>query len=332
MQLNIIYNESFVLNNIQNSDQILKIKESIEKKYNIPICQQSLLWCGKNLKNNHSISHYNIKNNDLIFLSNELKGGNVVGFPDVGHLILLLSFSIIILLLFNLFFSNIYNYFASVATLPECKPSLADINSQLNSNSAGMSGNFSEFHKVIGSKLDKQKVHTMHTVQKGGQFLENNGQNIYNIATLFYSALSVIIITIYFYTVYCNEGLSNWIIIGAFGTLLTFLIGAIISNKLLTAQIISQPIVMKIMTITSIIMAIVLFLITIIVPFIKKTDYLHWSTYIYPFTVVLAMIYLNWMKIENPFLNIINKIIALIALICVPYIVAYIYNVNKLCA
>lgn len=326
MQLNIIYNESFVLNNIQNSDQILKIKESIEKKYNIPICQQSLLWCGKNLKNNHSIDHYNIKNNDLIFLSNELKGGNVVGFPDVGHLILLLSFSIIILLLFNLFFSNIYNYFASVATLPECKPSLADINSQLNRNSAEMSGNFSEFHKIIGEKLEKHKI------QKGGQFLENNGKNIYNISTLFYSALSVIIITIYFYTIYCNEGLSNWIIIGALGTLLTFLIGAIISNKLLTNQIISHPVAMKIITITSITIAIVLFLITLIVPFIKKTDYLHWSTYIYPFTVVLAMIYLNWMKIENPFLNIINKIITLITLICLPYIVAYIYNVKKLCS
>ena len=146
--MNIIYNETFVLNNIADDDKILKIKELIYKKTNIPIKEQSLQWCGKLLNDKKTINDYKIKNNDLLFLSSELKGGNVPGFPDVGHLVLLLGFSTIFLILLYVFFNSIMNNLTFHAE--NTCGTLQNIEAQLNNNT--MSTNTTGFTNFFQQK------------------------------------------------------------------------------------------------------------------------------------------------------------------------------------
>ena len=349
MQLNIIYNETFVLNNIADDDKILKIKELIYKKTNIPIKEQSLQWCGKLLNDKKTINDYKIKNNDLLFLSSELKGGNVPGFPDVGHLVLLLGFSTIFLILLYVFFNSIMNNLTFHAE--NTCGTLQNIEAQLNNNT--MSTNTTGFTNFFQQKMSKSKnsaknlTKTSRNIQikkgqKGGDNQNNLYQNIYNISSMFYSALVIVIMTIYYYTMFCHDGLSNWIIIGTLSSLLLFLGGSValyhLKNggiKFVGGNIIEyiNNNVVKLLAIGSTIISLGLFLLTLLVPFIKKTKYLHWSTYIYPIGVAAFFYLITYIgKIKGGFLKILSGLIAIIVLIFVPYILAYINNVYKMCS
>jgi len=339
MYLNIIYNESFLLK-IDKKNNINKIKELIYEKINIPIELQTLQWSGKILDDNKNIKDYNIKNNDLVFLTNELKGGRVKGFPDIGHLVLLLGTSTIFLLLFYLFFDSI---FKNIKFIPN--ENCGDITT-INCSGVDISSSSGFLKKMSTAKGKASSGLSMMKNtkrKKGGNILQNTGfsfieEKLYYISSIFYSALFIIIISLYIYSFICSNNLSDWIIIGALASLLIFFICSIILYKLKNIKIdniiinfIKSDIILILSIITGI-LSLSLLGLTLIVPTIKKTKYLHWSTYLYPIGAVILYIISSYiLKFNNIFLKVVIFLISMVILLFAPYIVAYIYNTSLLC-
>lgn len=60
-------NKTIILE-VNYTDTIKKIKGQIQKKEGIPYEQQQLIFNGKKLENDHTLSDYNIYNNSIIYM------------------------------------------------------------------------------------------------------------------------------------------------------------------------------------------------------------------------------------------------------------------------
>ncbi len=152
MQLIIIYDKTFVLNNVEDNIKIINLKKLIEEKYHIPSKLQTLQYSGKLLQDDKFINDFDIKNNSFIFLNTRLDGGTISGFPDVGHLAVLLGFSTVFLLLSYYFFYNIMNSINIIQNQKKCRP-LEDVESNLDANSA--LGSIMKYKDKLSSMLTK---------------------------------------------------------------------------------------------------------------------------------------------------------------------------------
>ena len=130
MRLVIIYDRTFVLNDIDKTTTIENLKSIIKNYTYIPVKAQSLYYRGKELEEDKTVSEYNITNNSFVLLTTKINGG-VSGFPDVGHLIVLLGISTMGLLIFYYIFYNLMNIVDTIDMQKFC-PSLETVESNLN--------------------------------------------------------------------------------------------------------------------------------------------------------------------------------------------------------
>lgn len=94
MQIIIVGEKTLIINDIIPETRISEIKQYIEDKLGYPKYVQILTYMGNNLDDDKCILNYNIKNNNFVFLSFKIVGGNTTpGFPNVGNLVLLLLIS-----------------------------------------------------------------------------------------------------------------------------------------------------------------------------------------------------------------------------------------------
>jgi hypothetical protein len=289
MQLIIIHNKPHSFN-VNENTSVLDLKNNISNKLNINHEDYSLQFAGKNLDNHKTINDYSIKNNSFIFLNQKLNGGNVPGFPNIGHLIILLGLSTALLWFCYYFFSNIMESFKILANPKQCPP-------------------------------------LINPLQKGGV---RNYNFWYQIAATLYSALFVIIVSIYAYTLYCNKNLSDWLLVAALGSfILVFLIFYIVYQMMKRGDILVNNIPF-IGTIVFGVMSIILLVLSFVIPAIKKTEFMHWSSYLYPVGVVIAVLLLNYVSgsLTRQMLMMIGIAVLFIFL---PYTMAYILNTSKLC-
>lgn len=316
MQLIIIYDKTYILHNIENNYTISHIKSIIENKLHIPNDIQYLHFSGNQLSDNLTISDYNITNNSFIFLNEKLNGGNVKGFPNIGHLIILLGISTIALLLSYLFFDNIRETIYLIPKQTPCDPSLKNIESKLNLEST---------YNIFTNK----KIYT------GGTLPYNIINFLYTLSSMFYISIVIIILTIYIYTMHCNKNLTNWLVVSAIGSLIIIFIIFYILYKLVINKLLDVSKITYITTIAFTTLAIILIILSLIFPSINKNSiHLHWTTYLYPLGVIITVAiqyytikYTNWsLYIKTLILIIISSLF-----IFLPYTLAYIYNVYKIC-
>lgn len=287
MQLIVLHNKPFVIN-VENNSPISLLKQKISNIHQIPPEKQFLQFSGKNLENNLTINDYNIKNNSIIFLNHCIDGGYVQGFPNVGHLIILLSISTIFLFICHFFFSNMMSSFNVLLNPKSCNP-----------------------------------------IQSGGA---TDFNFFYKMAYMFYSSLFVIITTIYGYTLFCNSNLSHWLLVITLASFLIMFLVFYFLFQLVKRKDIGIDRVSMIGTIAFTLMNVVLLSLTFIIPAIKKSAYLHWTTYLYPVGVLISTFLFH--RYSNYILNFRYILILLLVVsvfIFIPYILAYVYNTSKLC-
>lgn len=65
--------KTITFNNIQSNDKISSLKIKIQDQEEIPPNQQRLIFSGRQLEDNKTISDYNIKNGSIIYLTLRLK-------------------------------------------------------------------------------------------------------------------------------------------------------------------------------------------------------------------------------------------------------------------
>lgn len=65
--IKVITGKTIILN-VDSYDQIKQVKEKIQDKEKISIDKQRLIFLGKPLENNKTLSNYNIKNNSYLYL------------------------------------------------------------------------------------------------------------------------------------------------------------------------------------------------------------------------------------------------------------------------
>ncbi len=348
MQLIIIYDKTFVINNINDCTYILDIKSTIEKLYSIPIKSQSLQYSGKILLNEKIISDYNIKNNSFIFLITHLNGGNVPGFPNIGHLIILLSISTLMLLLSYYFFYTMLSSLDAIENQKTCK-SLIEINKELNSESI-----FEPMLQYIRNKTKKPMEKSMETSltkitdskttfsskkkrkrSSGGmRALDNMQDFLYTLSSMFYSSIVVIILTIYGYTLFCNEGLSNLLLVGSLASLVIMFLVFYVLYKLIKDQIINVYEATYWSTIIFAIVGSLLVIATFILPKATNTTMMHWTTYLYPIGIMVTVtlqFYITNRTNWSIYIKVITFLAMIVSFIFIPYIVAYVYNIYKMC-
>lgn len=56
-------------------DTVADLKSQIEEEYGIFPSEQRLLWAGKQLEDDHTLEHYNIRNDSVIHLVLRMRGG-----------------------------------------------------------------------------------------------------------------------------------------------------------------------------------------------------------------------------------------------------------------
>lgn len=319
MQLFIIYNKSHLINNINQNSNVLDLKKIITQQFNIPIQEQSLQFCGKILNDNLTLSHYNISNNSSIFLNKNLEGGTRNGFPDIGHMIILLGVSTIILLGIYSFYSKMVwtiRYFDSDYTKCETPP----IKYIFNEDSC---------YSLAAPGLTSQTPDTQ-KIKKGGNnpFSSISIDIIFRIIILIYSSLITIILTIYLYTTFCHSQLSHKVVISSLASLLIsfiFLVafywitrkGRLPKYKNLIYEIVSGLFG---------IFSFILFSMMIYngVP--------KWM-YLYPFGVTIAMMILYYfVELEiNKFIKLFGVLFISSIFIFAPFILAFVYSSIELC-
>lgn len=317
MQLIILYQPNIILNDVDEHNTVLDIKNKIKNKLNISPEDQSLIYSGKNLDDDKKLADYEINNQSLIFLNNHLKGGFATNFPNIGHLFILIGISTMMLLFAYIIFQNVHIFFQDLPSIKECTP-LAEIEANIDKKLATLN--------PLG-RIEKS--------MKGGMI---NDQNfLYKLASMFYSSVIVIILTIYFYNMFCNEDLSNWLVIACLASLLLLFIVFIIIYRFMRYKYFGIKLVPKTiiyyLTILFTVLALILLALTFIIPAIKKSAYMHWTSYLYPIGVVLMTIVQYYLFKSNisGFLKVLAFVISSILLVFVPYSVAYVYNTVTMC-
>lgn len=317
MQLLIIYDKTIVINDITDNLTILELKKIIYGKINIPIKHQILNYSGNLLINNNHISDYNIINNSILFLTTNLDGGNVKGFPNVGNLIILLMISSIMILI-------IYYFFYLM---------MFEIIKKVGKNCTSEKNIMTDFIQNINS-TELSNIN-FKSIQKGGinNIIPYYLQYIFTLSLIIYASIVVIILTIYFNTLFCNEKLSNWLIIISLSSLLIIFIVFMILYNLTKKN--------KLSTINSIKIAIFVFLFFIVsifismltIPKLTNTPNFSWLTYIYPIGVAITGIIIFFINKRNISAIVRTLIIlfSIVIFIFIPYILAFVYNNYNLC-
>jgi len=73
---------TITINNVQPTDTILVVKQKIKQRQGIPIDEQRLIFGGKPLQNDHTLSDYNIQRDSTLHLMLRLLGGHPTGDRD----------------------------------------------------------------------------------------------------------------------------------------------------------------------------------------------------------------------------------------------------------
>lgn len=288
MQLIILYNKPLVIDISENCSTD-HLKSEIYNHLNIVPENQFIQFAGKNLINDTYLNDYNIKNNSIIFLNQNVNGGYVAGFPNIGHLIILLSVSTIFLIICYTFFSNMMNSFNVLLNPQKCNP-----------------------------------------LQTGGAQYDYNF--LYKMTSMFYSSIFVIIVTIYGYTLFCNSGLSDWLLVLTLASFIIIFLVLYFLYQLVKRGDVGIDRVSFLGTITFASMSIILLLLTFVIPAIKRSRYLHWTTYLYPIGILTITFLFH--KYSNYMLNlrfVVISLLAIVAFVFVPYTLAYVYNVSEIC-
>ncbi len=333
MQLIIIYNKPYILTDIEDNVTILELKNRLQEKYQITHKMQKLQYAGRILSDEMLIRDYGIRNNSIVFLNLSLNGGAVSGFPNVGHLIVLLGVSTLMLLFCYFFFYNMMNSIDVIINKKDCK-SLTEINQKLYSEST--LGPILQYKDqitgLLGSKISPKRK----KLRKGGalELFDTMGDFLYTLSSMFYSAVVVIILTIYAYTLFCHEGLSTWLVVICIISFILMFIVFYVLYILVDDMVITSTFATEITTYIFIILGILLLLMTFIIPAQMGEDYMHWTTYLYPIGVMVTVAlqyyitkYTNW----SGYIKIMVFLGMVGLFIFFPYTLAYIYNVYKLC-
>jgi hypothetical protein len=320
MNIIILYDKNYIIDKLEKNNTIYELKKKIKKKINLNIERQSLYFSGFLLNNEKKLSDYNIHNNSIIFLSEILEGGNVPGFPNIGHLILLIGISSLFLLILYLFFYNIISIINNIKKYELCQ-NLSKIEAQLNQENIN-----NNFFNILQNKF---------LIKKSGGGYSNWKDLFYNLSSMFYSSIIVILLTIYVYTMNCNNKLSDWLVILSLGSFFILFFIFYFSYKLVKNNIITSLYATKIITLSFIIISFSLLLSSFIIPILSKTNYMHWTTYIYPIGVIITVT-LNYMINSRTnwsiYIKIISFLIISILFIIIPYTMAYIYNIHQYCS
>jgi len=234
-------------------------------------------------------------------------------FPDIGHLTVLTGTSTTALLLLYLIFGNLeYNLIPS--QFKECIPTLKDIETGIDNEPFSL-----DLSKKLTDKITKQV---------GGFDINMYSQYydiLYKLSSIYYSAVIIILLSTYVYTVFCNESISHHVIYGCILSLIFIILTFYLIGRYKVYQY-SYIIIISIFIIFSIFL-----LILSLFPIENRP---HWTTYLYPFGVVLT-IGINYYISHNYQLPVIIQISILFALsaifIFLPYVLSYIYNVQEMC-
>ena len=304
MQLIIIYDSSLILNNLYENDSIDHIKNLIGEKINMNNDQYFLQYGGKNLENDKTLHDYNLHNNSIIFLHPNLKGGTIQGFPDIGHLIILLAVVTIVMSGIYFFFYNMKDSLLSKKDPMECDPKC-----------------------IKAGLLEGKGPSTL----SGGQWDNKSGfaKHFYNFSTIFYVSIFTLIMTIYLYIYFCSgEKIPFYIIILAILSLLLLFIVFVIIYKLkdkLTNLAIPKY-TLTIMGILFSIFSIVLFTLLVF------SGISQWVL-LFPLTTLLAffIIYNIYDKPWSKFLILLMVVASIFLLVYLPYTIGYVYSVYKNC-
>lgn len=102
-------------------DTVQSIKESILNIEGIPVCQQRLIFLGRDLENTQSLSDANVQNGDTIYFTTTLRGKPVILFyPPAGSTLTNITTSVTLLHHAHSF-TTLYPKPQSTATTPEAK-------------------------------------------------------------------------------------------------------------------------------------------------------------------------------------------------------------------
>jgi len=336
MRIVIIYDTTFILNNIDKTTTIKNLKSMIEDNKYIPVKAQSLYYRGKELMEDKTVSEYNITNNSFVLLTTKINGG-VSGFPDVGHLIILLGISTMGLLIFYYIFYNLMNIVDTIDMQKFC-PSLETVESNLNKEPiSDILDKYNQLKsKTIESKTLLSKTQKSKILKKGGNINLYYKDLLYTLSSMFYSSVVVIIMTIYAYTMFCNEKLSNWLVVACLASFVVVFLFFYTLYQLIKKNYLNMTptYATQIMTIIFSIISIILLALTWILPAATHTDYMHWTTYLYPLGVIITVAlqyyiakYTQW----GMFIKVLTLFLIASFFVFLPYTMAYVYNIYHMC-